>query len=655
LQRWHDERGTPVLVAEGRTGLARFAFETLELAGRPALEIDDVEAEEAFADACAPLFALHPEFAAGVDPEVAGLRTPQRFLESAFRLIRRLRDARIAPDAFLQRSLSAAADFYSNPPNFADTALLLGVKASDHPSLGVTPDELQRQYRREVDLAKILAALYERYAQAASYGRMTGRDAVHAAIEALDDAGVRARVQRRYAGAFVDEAETLTAAERDLLTAAFGTELHGVTLCGRRAAVPESAIRAELSVQHRSPPAIDAACRRLMGLRETTAASAPRDALQLFRAPSRREEAAFVAAAVRDWIDAGTPPEKIGVLLRSMHGAEPYERALLERNVAVVPAGDLNVFADRRALDALALLWNVYDPFAHDWLLRTLSNPAMGLSDASLSLLCGEPADPQASLFVLNDEPPPTSRPGRWDPKRDLRLGWNVVRGDRDGDLHETARERLVDFRAKRLRWIEAMQRAPFETFARLVWGEGLALEGEPGSARAAAQQIVLRRILDRLNAYLAEVPDRTVGDALRYARRRAGSGLESCEDADGFPGVRLIDVEAARGREFDRIAVVDVRAGAFPRWYAPEAFAFSPRSGMISRENTGEARVGRTAKFTYYMWKSRAREHYNTRERERFCYALRRARVSALVTAWGSATRGVSAPEFLEELRGLG
>lgn len=651
LQRWNVERGTPVLIVGARTDIARFAFEIVTRAGRPAVEIDDVEAEEAFADACTPLFAMHPEFAEGVDPEVAGLRSPQRFLELAFRLIRRLRDARIAPGAFLQRSLSAAADFYGSPPNLAHTALLSGVKAADHASLAVSPSELQRQYRREIDLAKIVATLYDRYTAAASHGRMTGRDAVDAALNVLADDAVRRQVGERYAAAFVDEAETLTVGERELLVAVFGEELQGVTLCGQEATAPASGTRVALTVQHRSPPRIDDACRRLLGVRNASAA-AP-GVLQLFRARTRADEAAFVAAAVRGWIDEGTPPENIGILLRSTHGAQPYEDALLDRNVPVVTAGDVNVFADRRALDALALLWNVYDPFAHDWLLRTLSNPAMRLSDASLSLLCAEPADPQASLFVLDDEPAPTTRPGRWDPKRDLRLGWNVVRGDRDGDLTEAARERLVRFRSKRLGWIDAMDRAPFETFARLVWSEGLAPEGEPGSARAAAQQVVLRRVLDRLNAFLHESPDRTVGDALRYAKRRAASSLESCEDADGLRGVRLIGVEAARGREFDRVAIADVRPGAFPRWYAPEAFAFSPRYGMISRENTGEARVGRTAKFTYYMWRSRAREQYNARERDLFAYALRRARTGALVTAWGPATRGISAPEFVEELRG--
>ena len=126
------------------------------------------------------------------------------------------------------------------------------------------------------------------------------------------------------------------------------------------------------------------------------------------------------------------------------------KRALLDANIPVAISGDVNLFADRRALDALALLWNVYDPFRHEWLLRTLSGPAVGLSDASLAMLCGEPPDPQRPLFAFDDEPAPTTRASRWNPKRDLRLGWNVIRGEQDDALGADAAARVKRFRRLR-------------------------------------------------------------------------------------------------------------------------------------------------------------------------------------------------------------
>ncbi len=645
-----------------------FAAHVLERSGVHATLIDDVEAEALFADACAPLFALDWEefVSAQLDPEVPGLRSPGRFLDSAFRLIRKLRDALVEPHEFLSRALAGGTDFYAKPPNFADPALLMSVKGAYHDSLAVTPAELQRQYRREIDLAKILAKLYERYCELVISGsRMTGRDAVEAALRALRaDEGLRGRLRATHRLAFVDNAENLTAAELQLLRELFGPDLAGVTLCGDpasafsglRAAGGDAALhrstqRFELREQHRSPAAIELACRHLISTEPITATGVePR--LFLFRAPSVRAEAAFVAERVREWLDEGTAPDRIGVLFRSIRNIEPYERALLDRDVPVVTGGDANVFADRRALDALALLWNAYDPFRHEWLLRTLGNPAFGLSDASLATLCGEPPNPQTPLFVLDDERAPTVRASRWDAKRDLRLGWNVVRGERDGELSPAARERVERFRALRLGWLAAMYGKPFEGFARMVWSDALAREGAAGSARERAQQLVLRRLLARLTAFSSTNGEATISDVLEYAQRRENSELESCEDAPEDVGVRVLSVEAAYGREFDRVVVADVRAGAFPRWYSPDAFLFSPRLGMIPKENVGEAQASRTAKFSYYTFRNRSRERYNDRERRALVYALRRARVSALVTASQSATKGVHAPELLEELR---
>jgi superfamily I DNA/RNA helicase len=130
-------------------------------------------------------------------------------------------------------------------------------------------------------------------------------------------------------------------------------------------------------------------------------------------------------------------------------------------------------------------------------------------------------------------------------------------------------------------------------------------------------------------------------------------SDLETCEpDAETVGFVQMLSIDAARGREFDRAIVANVHPGAFPLWYSPEAFLFSPRLGMIPKENVGDAHASRTAKFSYYMVRTKAAKHYYERERRAFAYAMSRARESVLVTASGRPTRGVTVPEFLEELR---
>ncbi len=634
----------PLLIDRHCT-LSECAVAILASASREVTLIDDVEAELIFARACVPLFEMQWDEFVGerLDPEVPGLRTPQRFLTSAFRLIRRLGDANVTPAEFLSAALTGATEFYANPPNFSDPSLLVATKNLYHDSLAVDAPELTRQHRREVDLAKILAKLYETYeALAAQSGRMTGRDAVLAATKLVCASAARAQALReRYRFAFVDDAQELTAAEIAFLRAIFGDGLTGVTLCGD----PASAVTLARRTQ---PTATFAMATRQIKLHDVHRKA--RVAVQRLSGPS--QEAAFIADSVVEWIASGVPPERIALIFRSVRNVELYERALLDRNVAVAISGDVNLFADRRALDAIALLWNVYDPFRHDWLMRTLSG-ALGLSDASLVALCGDPPDPQRALFTFDEEPPPTARTSRWNAKRDLRLGWNVVRGEVDDALSDDAAQRLARFRIHREEWLRVAHLADFATLARTVWCEALPREGEYGSARARTQQLVLRRLLNRLTAYVAERQGTELGDVLEYAEQRLESDLESCEDlAAGAGFVQMLNVDAAQGLQFERVVVGNVRPGAFPLWYAPEAFLFSPRLGMIPKENVGDAHAARTAKFSYYMFKNKAPQRYNERERRALKYAMARATNSVLVTAWGTPTRGITAPELLEELR---
>jgi superfamily I DNA/RNA helicase len=620
--------------------LHALALEVLKESGTPVRLIDDVEAEALFEEAAAPLLAMETELLElQIDPEVPGLRTPERFLVSAFRLARNLAEALIAPDVFLERSLAGATEFYAHPPNFAKPELIAGTKNEHRDSLSVSTDELQRQYRREIDLAKMLAQLFRAYLRLLrERGLATGRDAVAAAVALLNDDGARAvRMRERYRLAFIDDAQDLTAGELALLKGVFGERLDGVTLAGD----PNGEMRG--AGNH----ALDAIAKRL----ELTTAFSPPVAPRVTRPATPREEAAEIAAYVEGLLQDGADPSQVALLLRCADAATRYEEALLEREIPVRLLGDYNLFADRRALDALALLWNVHDPYRHDYLLRTLSNPAVNLSDASVAVLCGEPTERQTVLFDEEPARPPSGVQHR-DPMRGVRLARNVLEGERDAALSDLARERVQRWRTLRASWVEAQRTLPFETFARSVWSEGLAREGAPGSARFRAQQSILQRLLERLCTFLSVHPEASLGDLLADAERRAPSSLETCPYLESDGEVAIVDVASARGRSFDHVVIPNARPGAFPRWYAGDAFHFSRRLGMVPRDNAGDAPTARTAKFTYYVHRVKAREHYIERERRIFAYARARARRTLLVTAFGRPTRGITAPEFLEELR---
>ena len=139
---------------------------------------------------------------------------------------------------------------------------------------------------------------------------------------------------------------------------------------------------------------------------------------------------------------------------------------------------------------------------------------------------------------------------------------------------------------------MQARGERTFVTFAHGVWRDALARDGAPGSARALAQQELLERLLARIGRFTADNPDATLGDVLAWAEERIEMNLHERRSSARRPGfVQLMSVEEARGAEFECVAIANVRPGAFPLWYVPEAFMFSPKLGMVPKENSAAGR----------------------------------------------------------------
>jgi superfamily I DNA/RNA helicase len=578
-----------------------------------------------------------------IDPEVTGLRAPEHFLAAAYRLIRKLRDALVDPGAFLEAARRGATEFYAHPPNFAGTDLLLATPAKYRASLKVDAAELERQYRREIDLAKILARLYAYYVERiATTGTLSGADAVveaAALLRARD--GFARELRERYVFAFVDDAEDLLPSELALLRALFGERLEGVTL----GLNPEAALRTLRGARPKTIAALSGSTVQLEGSRRRPPEGGD-VALRLHRAPSRAGELQFVAATVAAAIRDGCPPREIAVVARTLAGAAPLAEALLERDVPVDLCGDYRLGDDRTVADGLALLWSIADPFRHDWLLRVLQSPLVAFCDASLAALCAEPPNPQRALFALPEDSPVRAT------SRRTRLARNVLLGEADETLSADARERLAAFRALRRRWVAYSREIPPAQLAAAVLAESGVGAAAAGGARARFQAAMLGRLVDDIRAFERRNPLAPLGRYLEEAERTAAvdGNLPSLRAADP-EAVTLATVDTIADREFEIVLVTQAQAGAFPRYYVPEAFLFSPAHGMIPKENVGDGAAGRTAKFTWYLHRAKAQALYVEEERRRFEVARARARRLVYVTAAGKPTRGASTPEFLSEL----
>ena len=150
--------------------------------------IDDARAATIFQAVGAGVFSLEWDdfLRADIDPEIAGLRAPERFADAAFRLIRRLRSALVSPQGFRESALRGATTFYAQPPNFASADILAATKSEHRDSLRVDAAELARQHAREIDLIKVLTRLYGSYLDSlTAHGCLTVIDAIYEAVAAL--------------------------------------------------------------------------------------------------------------------------------------------------------------------------------------------------------------------------------------------------------------------------------------------------------------------------------------------------------------------------------------------------------------------------------------------------------------------------------------
>jgi superfamily I DNA/RNA helicase len=642
------------------------------LAGGLAPDLDLLEAaevEEIFERAAAPLFSAEwaEYLGADIDPEISGLRAPDRFAAAVLRLIVKLRDAGISPETMLAQAQRGATAFYGKPPNFADPGLLFATKDEHRSSLLVAPAELERQRRREIDLAKIVAKLYRSYIdELVKHGCLSAGDAVAEAARLLTEQPPLAAAYRaRLTFAIVDDAHDLRSGDVRMLQAIFGAKLRGVTFAGNvqsgihtfAGARPEATFKLatttiELPPSDRIPPAI-VACANAIATGVSLAQTVTGDAVRVARARDRAAEVTLVAERVAELLASGTPAARIAVVHRTARCMSGYEDALVDAGVPVALHGDIDLLARPEAGDALAALWAAVDPYRHAWLLRMLALPMLALGDVSLGVLCGEPANPQAMLFPVPATEPEGDR--RWDRRRDVRLAMNVLRGERDADLSPLARERIVAFRERRSAWAAHARDAGPGGARAIVEDAGVfAVRAGETPARAARRTFIADAVLGLIERYAARYPGAPLEDALlmleRIAPAERGPLVHAADTAGVFTGA----IAQIGPRRFEHVFVVDARAGSFPPYYVPDAFLFSPTYGMVPKDAAGDAPAARTAKFTWYSHHTKLKDVYAREHRRLLALAMSRADITVTVTASGRATRGIGAPEFAAELASM-
>ncbi|AKT51396.1 ATP-dependent DNA helicase [Arsenicicoccus sp. oral taxon 190] len=406
------------------------------------------------------------------------------------------------------------------------------------------------------------------------------------------------------------------------------------------------------------------------------------------RLPTSQEEAHLVAAWIHDRLvpspprgasspgDLGRPPSA-AVLCRKRSQFPAIVEALEQQGLAVEVVGVGGLLTMPEVTDLVSFLHVVDDPARGDHLVRLLTGPLVHLGAADLAALhdwaraLGHDLDQDEAMVGLVealDRLPPE--------------GWVSGRGR---SLSGQARLRLRDLRGRVRRVRELLSATLSEVVGEAERALGLDLELMARPGRPAAEARV------HLEAFADVVADYATGsDRPTLAGLLAWLAAAEAEERGLAPGavtpapgaVQVLTVHAAKGLEWDLVAVPGLEEGTFPShearvvtdsqggWRMPPP---KDKTWLIGLDTVPFGLRGDRSGLPALTWQSSpdqaelskrisdfvlaCGEHGVMEERRLAYVAVTRARHELLLTAsvWGQQRKPRVTSRFLEELRDAG
>ncbi|HEV3104722.1 MAG TPA: 3'-5' exonuclease [Trinickia sp.] len=595
------------------------------------------QAAKGLLDMSWPMFAR-----ADINLDLPHLSRPEAFLEEASSLFSLLQRARVTPEEFEEGCAAGLAAFYGERIERAsalvqDPVVRKRASARGRSALQASGETLAAQRAAERDTGIILTQLYRDYrAAAASSGVRSPEDIIDSAIRWLMEDEREARALASRIEAFiVDDAED---AEPSLAAAIHVLRKHhafAVIIAG------SEAVRIDGFEGRRSALSSFTDATRI-----ELAPLAPPAAQTIQRFADELQEADWIATQIRDVLRQGVAPERIALLTRTDHAAAVYAQLLRERGV---PASKPSAVLEREdeVSDLLALCAIVDNPLDTEHLLRVLSSPLAGLSDASLWALCREPAE---RLQLTLEVGAPDVTAAVKSPKPDT-LARNFLGGHADSVLPEPTRAMLATLRAELARWrSHCCNLSPVERFAYLADAAGFV---DRWHAAPEHERDRLRLDLTRTAAAVAEAAALSGAQDFSAIARLIEDNVVALPRAARIPGAVVTEsIVAVKGLRFDHVFVAGVAHERFPRIYTSRAMAFSRTYGLIVRENIAGG-AAQTAKFAWYYAKFGAKAMYIDEERRALAYGLSRARIGAAATGYGTPPYWAREHDLLAGLEG--
>ena len=310
--------------------------------------------------------------------------------------------------------------------------------------------------------------------------------------------------------------------------------------------------------------------------------------------PARVAEARFLAQRLRELADGGVDPAGMVVLLRAFTNVDVYAEALELSGLEPHVVGGRGYWSAQQVSDALALLACVANPLDDEPLIAALASPACGASPDALWILrriSGSRAHlwPTLELLFSEAETPPDE--GEYALARQERLGeWKPRIPADDQERLARFHKRLSDLRSISASLpLDTLVERTLETFdydlATLLMDEG---------RRRTANLRKLVRIATEYEAH----DGRDLRGFLDHAAARAAFSDRESEAAaasEDHAGVRVMTIHAAKGLEFETVAVADLGRGLTSGGQPPELRLDFEDEAIAAEEGDGPppARVG--------------------------------------------------------------
>src|SRR5215218_2775431 len=367
-----------------------------------------------------------------------------------------------------------------------------------------------------------------------------------------DNAGVRARAAERYAHLLADEYQDLNLAQ---------VEIVGLLARGSATAVlaagPQQSILRFRGAAFKNVDALDAPvvalersfrCRRR--ILDAAGAEVEGEAggeVAFWRATNERAQAQAVAADIeRRIVREGLRPDEVAVLVRSVRNeGQEVAVALEERAVPFRLVGAAAFFQRAEIRDVLAWLRLLSDPGDAGAVVRALARPPVELRSVDL-----------ARCIQISR-------------RRKLDMVSALVAATESPQLPPESRERILHFLRLHKAGAGQLDTVRPDLFVqRLIERLGLRRQQLFAAQADVVERLVnLAKLSELATQYVRRSPQATAREFARYIAAVAEAGLreEEASVAGAAPGVQVMSMLTAKGREFEAVYVLGLQSARMP------------------------------------------------------------------------------------------